>query len=142
MRTRHRVTGVLTIVILAIAVPASAQVPPGMTAPTSPSPVAPCTGPAPGTSNAGADPVERRGPFVGVGLDLGPQSALVGDLQVGWMLAPWVGVFVSLSGLLVEESGAHLQGVGLRLASGVAFAEARILSVNFFDRECDDGPCG
>jgi hypothetical protein len=142
MRTRHRVTGVLAIAVLAIALPASAQVPPGMTAPTSPSPVAPCAGPAPGSSSAGADPVERQGPFVGVGLDVGPQSALVGDLQVGWMLAPWVGVFVSLSGLLVDESAAHLRGVGLRLASGVAFAEGRILSVGLLDRECDDDPCG
>lgn len=136
MRTRHRVAGVL-----AIALPASAQAPPGMTTPTSPSPVGPGAGPVPGSGNASADPVERQGPFVSVGLDAGPEAALVGDLQVGWMIAPWVGVFVSLSGLVVEDSGVHLQGAGLRLAGGAAFAEARILSVNF-EHECEDGPCG
>jgi hypothetical protein len=141
MHTRHRSAGVLAIAVLAIALPASAQVPPGMTPPTSPAPVGPGAGPAPGTGNAGADPVERQGPFVAVGIDAAPQSVLVGDVQVGWMIAPWFGVFVSLSGLLVEESAAHLRGAGLRLASGAAFAEARILSVNFFDRECDDGAC-
>lgn len=140
MRTRHRVAGILAIAVLAFAVPASAQQPPGMTTPTSPSPVDP--GLAPGSGNAGAAPVARQGPFVGVGLDVGPQSALVGDAQVGWMIAPWVGVFVSLSGLLVDDGAAHLRGAGLRLASGVAFAEARILSIGSFDRECDDDPCG
>lgn len=139
MHIRHRVVGVFAIAVLAIAVPAFAQ--PGMTVPTSPSPAGPSAGPTPGTGNAGADPVERQGPFVAVGIDAGPQSVLVGDVQVGWMIAPWVGVFVSLSGLLVEESAAHLRGAGLRLASGAAFAEVRILSVNFFDRECDDGAC-
>src|SRR5690348_6195814 len=99
MLTRHSVAGALAIAIVAIAVPASAQQPPGMTAPTSPSPVGP--GPAPGSGSAGADPVARQGAFVDVGLDLGPQSALVGDVQVGWMIASWAGVFVSLSCLLV-----------------------------------------
>jgi hypothetical protein len=142
MRTRHRVAGVLAIAVLALAAPASAQLPPGMTAPTSPAPVSPGAAPAPGSGNVGADPVVRQGPFVGVGLDVGPQSALVGDVQVGWMIAPWVGVFVSLSGLLVDDGAAHLRGAGLRLASGAAFAEARILSIGSFDRECDDDPCG
>lgn len=137
MRIRHRVAGVLAIAVLAIAVPASAQ--PGMTAPTSPPPPGP--GAPPGSGNAGTAPVEHQGPFVGFGLDVGPQSVLVGDVQVGWMIAPWVGVFVSLSGLLVDDGAAHLRGAGLRLASGVAFAEARILSVSSFDRECDDGSC-
>jgi hypothetical protein len=138
MLTRHRVAGVLAIAIIAIAVPASAQLPPGMTAPTSPSPVGP--GPAPGTGDASAAPVERQGPFVAVGLQVGPQSALVGDVQVGWMITPWAGAFVSLSGILVQDSAVRLRGAGLRLASGVAFAEARILSADF-DRECDDGAC-
>ena len=141
MLTRHRVVGILAIAVLAIAAPASAQLPPGMTAPTSPPPVEPGAGPAPGSGNTGGAPVGRQGPFVSVGLDIGPQSALVGDVQVGWMIAPWVGVFVSLSGLLVDDGAAHLRGAGLRLASGVAFAEARILSIGSFDHECDDGSC-
>jgi hypothetical protein len=140
MRIRHRVAGILAIAVLAIAAPVSAQVPPGMTAPTSPPPVGPGAGPAPGSSSAGADPVMRQGPFVAVGLELGPESALLGDLQVGWMIAPWVGAFVSLSGVVVQESVGRLRGAGLRLASGVAFAEVRILSVDF-DRECDEGAC-
>lgn len=139
MLTRHRVAGVLAIAVVAIAVPASAQ--PGMTAPTSPAPAGSGAAPAPDSGNAGAAPAGRQGPFVGAGLDIGPQSALVGDVQVGWMIAPWVGVFVSLSGLLVDDGAAHLQGAGLRLASGVAFAEARILSIGSFDHECDDGSC-
>jgi hypothetical protein len=139
MRIRHRVAGVLAIAVLAIAVPASAQLPPGMTVPTSPPPVGPGAGPAPG-SGAVAAPVGRQGPFLAVGLEVGPESALVGDVQVGWMIAPWVGAFVSLSGIVVQDSGVRLQGAGLRLASGVAFAEARILSVDF-DHECDDGAC-
>lgn len=139
MRIQHRVAGALAITVLALAAPASAQLPPGMTAPTSP--VGPGAAPAPGSVSAGAAPVGRQGPFVGVGLDIGPQAALVGDVQVGWMIAPWVGVFASLSGLLVDDGAAHLRGAGLRLASGVAFAEARILSIGSFDHECDDGSC-
>jgi hypothetical protein len=141
MRTRHRVAGILAIAVLAIALPASAQVPPGMTAPTNPPPVGPGAGPATGIGHPGADPMERQGPFISLGLDAAPQGALVGDLQLGWMIAPWIGVFVSLDGLVVQDAGVHLWGAGLRLASGGVFAEARILSVGF-DRECYDGPCG
>ena len=140
MRIRHRVAGVLAIAVLAIAVPASAQLPPGMTAPTGPPPAGPGAAPAPGSGSASADPVERQGPFVAVGLGVGPESALVGDVQVGWMITPWAGAFVSLSGILVQESAVRLRGAGLRLASGIAFAEARYLSVDF-DHECDDGAC-
>lgn len=140
MRIRHRVAGVLAIAVLAIAVPASAQLPPGMTAPTGPPPAGPGAAPAPGSGSAGAAPVERQGPFVAVGLQVGPESALVGDVQVGWMITPWAGAFVSLSGILVQESAVRLRGAGLRLASGIAFAEARYLSVDF-DHECDDGAC-
>lgn len=138
MRIRHRVAGVLAIAVLATAAPVSAQLPPGMTAPTSSPPVG--AGPAPGSGHAGAAPVGHQGPFLAVGLSVGPESALVGDVQVGWMLAPWVGAFVSLSGLVVQDSGVRLRGAGLRLQSGVAFAEARYLSVDA-DRECDDGAC-
>lgn len=140
MCIRHRVAGILAIAVLALAAPASAQLPPGMTTPTSPPPVGPGAGPAPGSGNAGAAPVERQGPFLAVGLAVGPESALVGDVQVGWMIAPWVGAFVSLSGIVAHDSGVRLRGGGLRLASGIAFAEARILSVDF-DHECDDGAC-
>jgi hypothetical protein len=140
MRTRPRVAGILAIAVLAIALPASAQVPPGMTAPTNPPPVGPGAGPATGTGNAGADPMERRGPFFSVGLDAAPQGVLIGDLQLGWMIAPWIGVFVSLDGVVAEEAAAHLWGAGLRLASGVAFAEVRIMSLSN-DGECDEG-CG
>lgn len=135
MRPRHCVAGLLAITALAIAVPASAQ--PGMTTPTSP-PVGP--GPAPGACNTCADPMERQGPFVSVGLDAAPHGLLVGDLQLGWMIAPWIGVFVSLDGVVAEDTGAHPWGAGLRLASGIAFAEARILSVGS-DGECDEGGC-
>jgi hypothetical protein len=138
MRTRHSVAGLLAIAVLAITLPASAD-PPGMTAPTNP-PVGPGAGPATGACNACADPVERQGPFVSFGLDAAPQGVLVGDLQLGWMLAPWIGVFVSLDGVVAEEAAAHLWGAGLRLQSGIAFAEARIMSITE-DGECDEG-CG
>lgn len=143
MHTCHCVAGLLAIAALAIAVPASAQ--PGMTVPTTP-PVGTGPGPGAGTApaagacNACAEPVERQGAFVSVGIDAAPQRVLVGDLQLGWMLAPWIGVFVSLDGVVADEIGAHLWGAGLRLQSGIAFAEARILSITE-DGECDEG-CG
>jgi hypothetical protein len=140
MHTRHCVVGLLAIAVLAVAVPASAQ--PGMTAPTNPPPVGAGAGagPATGTCNACAELVERQGPFVSVGIDAGPQGVRVGDLQLGWMLAPWIGVFVSLDGVVADEAAAHLWGAGLRLHSGIAFAEARIMSLSN-DGECDEG-CG
>lgn len=138
MRTRPCVAGLLAIAVLAIALPASAQ--PGMTAPSPPVGPGPGAAPAPGACSACGDPVERQGPFVSFGLDVAPQGVLVGDLQLGWMVAPWIGVFVSLDGLVADDTGVYLRGAGLRLASGVAFAEVRILSVSA-DRECDEG-CG
>ncbi|HEX8109589.1 MAG TPA: hypothetical protein VF516_17780 [Kofleriaceae bacterium] len=138
MRTRHRVAGLLAIAVLAIALPASAQ--PGMTAPTNPPPVGPGAGPATGACIACEAPVERQGPFLSFGLDAAPHGVPVGDVQLGWMLAPWIGVFVSLDGVVAEDTRAHLWGAGLRLASGVAFAEVRILSVSN-DGECYDGGC-
>jgi hypothetical protein len=142
MHTCHCVAGLLAIVVLAIALPASAD-PPGMTAPTNP-PVGPSAGPGAGPAscacNACAEPVERQGPFVSFGLDVAQQGVAIGDLQLGWMVAPWIGVFVSLDGVVAEEAAAHLWGAGLRLQSGIAFAEARIMSLSN-DGECDEG-CG
>src|SRR3954471_2417999 len=107
MRTCHCIAGLLAIGALAVAVPASAQ--PGITVPTTP-PVgagpssgsgagaSPSGGPAAGACNACSEPVERQGPFVSFGLDAAPQGVRIGELQLGWMLAPWIGVFVSLDG--------------------------------------------
>jgi hypothetical protein len=139
MRTCHCIAGLLAIAALAVAVPASAQ--PGVTVPTTPPVGAGAgAGPAAGACNACAEPVERQGPFVSVGIDAAPQGVLVGDLQLGWMVAPWIGVFVSLDGVVADEAAAHLWGAGLRLQSGIAFAEARIMSITE-DGECDEG-CG
>ncbi len=132
MRTCHCVASLLAIAALVIAVPASAQ--PGMTTPTSP-PVGP--GPTPSTCSTCADPTERQGPFVSVGLGAIPQRVFVGDVQLGWMIAPWLGVFVSLDSAVAQDAGELLWGAGLRLARGVAFAEAQILSV----AECYEGGC-
>jgi hypothetical protein len=138
----RRLAGLVLTLVLGAAVPAFAQVMPlaGSSRPLGAPPVG--AGPATGSGDAGASPMERQGPFVSVGLDTSAQGVFVGDLQLGWMIAPWVGVFVSLDGLVANDVGAHLRGAGLRLASGVAFAEARILSVGYFDRECDDDACG
>jgi hypothetical protein len=147
MRTCHSIAGLLAIAALAVAVPASAQ--PGITVPTTPpvgaapSPGAGAStggGPAAGACNACAEPVERQGPFVSFGLDVAPQGMRIGELQLGWMLAPWIGVFVSLDGVVAEDAGAGLWGAGLRLQSGIAFAEARIMSIAE-NGECDEG-CG
>lgn len=145
MRTCDCIAHLLAIAALAVAVPASAQ--PGMTAPTNPPTVGPGAGagagagPAGGGCNACGVPVERQGPFVSFGLDAAPQGVAVGDLLVGVMVAPWIGVFVSLDTLVTRDDEApFLWGAGLRMQSGIAFAEARILSVT--ERgECDEG-CG
>ena len=114
---------VVLVVALGAAGPASAQ-------------------PPPSTTEQGVDSPERGGPFIDAGMSFGAPGIVGADLQLGWMIDSWVGVFASLGGFLADESAAARVGLGVRLASGAVFAEAELASLKP-DRECDlDEPCG
>jgi hypothetical protein len=115
------------------------------TTPTAPAPAAP-TAPAGGTGTADSDGPERNGPFF---------TASVGvpamDLQLGWMLEPWLGVFVSdgkyTGGTITLSNGRQavtdvgVQSFGIRLGSGLGFAEVQIASLTTTNACEDDDPC-
>lgn len=66
---------------------------------------------------------------------------MYGDLQMGWMINAHIGIFGSAGGVAGSESGAGLKGIGVRLADGPVFADARLgwLSVS---SDCDSHePC-
>lgn len=132
MRTR-RVAGLAAILLLGAAAPASAQVMPlaGSTRP-------PRTEPA---GNAGQDSGDRDAAFVIGELGRAGDGMLAIDLQLGWMVTPWLGVFASLGGYWGTDTDTRLSGVGVRLASGPVFVEGRIVSKRV-SSDCDlDNPC-
>lgn len=128
IRVRSGVVVVLALSV-AVSVPALAQ-PAAVTAPVPPQPEAPSSGSAAG---AGAGPSgdavafgqERFGPFVDLSVS-GGEGLMYGDLQIGWMINAHIGVFGSIGGVVAEEGGAGLKGIGVRLASGPVFADARL----------------
>jgi hypothetical protein len=137
-------SGVVVVLALAVSVPALAG-PAVVTAPTPPQPAQGPPGSAAGagtgaSGNAVAFGRERFGPFVDASV-YGGEGLMYGDLQMGWMINSHIGVFGSFGGVVAEEGGAGLKGIGVRLANGPVFAEARLdwLSVS---SDCDlDGPC-
>jgi hypothetical protein len=132
MRTR-RVAGLAAILLLGAAVPASAQVMPlaGSTRP-------PRTEPA---GNAVQDGADRDAAFVIGGLGRAGDGMLAIDLQLGWMVTPWLGVLASLGGYWGTDTDTSLRGVGVRLASGPVFVEGQIVSKRV-SSDCDfDNPC-
>ena len=164
MHLRH-VAGLVSILVLGAAIPASAQLPASTTDPAPeqgmPPPAGPdaawTTGPAtpantasraPGYQHPGAggtadaSGAERNGVFARASLAINPKDAMIGNLQAGWMFGSQVGVFGSIGAIVVDDGGAAFKGVGVRLSSGAGFAEAQIAWLTNLD-DCDsDEPCG
>lgn len=66
---------------------------------------------------------------------------MYGDLQIGWMINSHIGVFGSVGGIVVEEGGAGLKGIGVRLATGPVFADARFAWLSESSGCEFDDPC-
>ena len=145
MSTR-RVAGVAAILLLGSTVPVLARSPPSMTAPVPP----PRARPAGAAGTADGDRVEREGPFVTASAGVGSHGGGV-DLQLGWMAAPWIGLFASFGGFggadlalpngKLQPAYVSFDAAGVRLGSGVGF-ELQIASLDATNpcEEADD-PC-
>jgi hypothetical protein len=139
-------SGVVVVLALAVAVSAPALAEPAaVTAPALPQPEAPSSGSAARIAagpagNAAAFGPERLGPFVDVSVS-GGEGLMYGDLQVGWMINSHVGVFGSVGGVVAEEGGAEVKGIGVRLASGPVFADARFAWLSSSNGCEFDDPC-
>jgi hypothetical protein len=141
MGIRFCVAGVVVILTLGVAVPASAE-PPGMTAPAPNQPMPPAGFAGAGSLGiAGADSSERNGLFIDASLLFGQEAILAGNLQLGWMFGSHLGVFGSLGGLVGEDLGAGFKAIGMRFSEGSVFAEAQFAWLTP-SSDCDsDEPC-